>query len=655
MEYGLKTLAFLLLCLSPIPTYVVLTSGIPSHNRLYRALLFNSYWILFLTSIALILGYIGALSRFGMAIAMLMSYLPLLSRHHRAGSIKSVYESYLITIKILSTNRILGIATLGLALVFLYSITTTTTTDYDSMSYHLPFLYDWLLNHKFTIYPQFANTIISYYPSNWEALCALFALTFYSDFLLLFPNLMALLLFVNGIIGVGLYLNIAPRTSWSAALLLCTTPTIFENMLSLHIDIPLAAFFFSALFFGLNLKDMPTRETVVALALSLAVMMGIKTSGLAYAALACLLVILAWPGALRVVFGHLLTKTGFFTVLMFVLLGGSWYLRNQFYAQTPIGPLKATSNILQTTLLEVMVWSSPADYRALGNALIIQFGLPFVVLSALTLLFVGFARVSLKSRIYVSIAMLLALCLYVIMPFSGDNGGNNWKVATEYVGNGFRYGYPFFGLLTLAMALVFSQSLALSRAFELGTFISCAIKLAAIPQVWTTLLIVLIGFAVLGRWGQNRHPFRWQSGSALTVSILGLILLSGLLMVLEQQRLKNRPKYMSDIYNLLKDRSITKITYTDSHQSFLWYGDKFDVTVSYVDENALGNLVPFMEAQGAQALAIGPNIVSKHDAEIIYANLLNDGRFRLLYGDFLAGQPAVFEFQRSGNGSNPLP
>ena len=637
----------LVLTLSPIPSYGLLLSKQPAgQSTIHRIIEFAVYWLCYLTCISLIMGHTGIFSRGVLIVILLASFAPLLSRMTRRAALDGLRRSFFSVAGAVPKYKLLAALSLGFALLLLYLITTTTTSDYDSCAYHIPFAFEWLQQHHFTIHPQFAGTAIGYYPSNWEALCAVFALLFHSDIFLLLPNLMAWFLLVASIVGVGQHVNISPRSAWSAALILSATPIVFANILSLKVDLPLAAFLFTVLFFGLNATSSSTaRYNVWGLMLALAMMLGIKTTGPIYAAFAFVLVLLLRPGAWRVVLAQLWTRLGIIVCVISLLLGGSWYIRNVICFGNPLGLSISAGQLFRTTLAGIMKWSSASDWQILHKAAIAELGLPFIIVSVLTLILLIIVPPRFRTLCYVVFALLATLVLFAITPYSGDNGSHNWQV-TPWVGQAFRYGFPFLGFLAITFALSFDRSSALSHVLQFSAFILCASKLMAELSAWSTVMLILLVVVLIYTTAMAHWLSRYRMRAALTVGALMLIVSSVAFASLQRLRKEQRPEFVRAVHVVLKNRSITNLTYTESHQSFVWYGAALNNAVSYSAERDITRLIRFMEQRGSQALGMGPNTIPKRDSAGLYAELLRHRSFRRIYGDLYAGQPVIFMFKK---------
>src|SRR5439155_59092 len=126
---------------------------------------------------------------------------------------------------------------------------------------------------------------IGRYPFPGELLCTLFLMPFHEDFLVALPNLIAWLIFGLATYLVAVELGARRIHALTAAFLLLAMPMARKHVDTMHVDLPLAAFFMASLYFAFACETTRSRATG-ALCLSAAGMVaGIKMSGLLYAAL----------------------------------------------------------------------------------------------------------------------------------------------------------------------------------------------------------------------------------------------------------------------------------------------------------------------------------------------------------------------------------
>ncbi len=373
----------------------------------------------------------------------------------------------------LSQGLLLG-AAFSVLVILLLRLSSEPITDYDTVAYHLPTMAQWVQTGHLARMAQF-HDLNSAYPYNWELLCSLFLFPTHEDFLAAFPNLVIWALFGLAVYNAASRAGATRTAALAAGVAAVSMPEVLYNVNSVHVDLPMAAFFMAGICFAWWYFRVRSLMNLSLLALALGLIAGTKTSGILYAAL---LVALLGAGLLRRPrSGREKPKTRWeahgllgIGLLCALWIGGYWYGRNAVEYHNPLAPMKiefqgreilpgyVTLETLQhTSLAKLFDPLDLIDWLTLREQIGEHFGAAFYVMFYLVLL--GFTFGLLRKREFprrgsFGLLGLLAATAYLhfTTPFSGDNGGHHWMV-TAWIGQALRYGFPFCGLLAVGAAL----------------------------------------------------------------------------------------------------------------------------------------------------------------------------------------------------------
>jgi len=481
------------------------------------------------------------------------------------------------------------------AAALLVRLAATPIVDYDSLAYHLPAIAAFL--HARRLVPLAQFPALSRYPFGWEALAALFVLPFGEDFLVALPNLVAWTIFGIAVHGTARTLGARRTPAAAAALLAATTPLVRGLVDTLHVDLAFGAFFLAAV--ALAGAGRPMLAVAAA-----ALMLGVKTSGVPYAAL----VLAALACAAR---RPRDSGAGDVAVAAIALLaGGFWYVRNALETGNPFAPAELTlaghvvlpgprsfTELRRTTLLHLFDPTLGAHWRVLGTALWGQLGLRGLALAlAGAALLRPAGSPPPRSRCAAATLAIATAALYWMTPFGADDGQNGWRI-TPWIAQGLRYALPALGALAVAAGLGASTvEPQHDRAVALG---ASGLALAGLTN-WP--LLAAAG-ALLPAWGALRIAPR----SAL--ALLGVLLLGG----------SHRLRLDRDRARVAASGGLTAfvdahvgrdetIGYLLSHRSYLLQGSRPGRPVVYVGEPATDPVawVAGLRGRGIAVLAVGP-------------------------------------------------
>lgn len=448
----INVLYFFIILLGPVPygVYLVVKEKKTNNNPASILLKILLLWCTFHIFIAMLLGTIRQFNIYSIIFINIVIFIlgqKKISKNYISFShIKNLLMlDFSFNQKIILTSIIF----MG-AVIFFFSL-TQVITDVDSLWYHLTNMAKWYQNHNFTMMDNFG--IQNGYPYSWEILCTLFMFPFKSDFMVTFPNFLSLFIFGLSIYSISRLFNVSSTKSMIFSSLGLSIPLVIENIYTLHIDLPLASFFLAGLYFALSYKETKNKFDIILFFSSLGVLFGIKTTGLIYGVV--LFVIFLFCEYKIHITKREYKKEIFLTytvgIIIFLFLGGYWYLRNYLATGNPLYLLNPSDimEIKKTTLASVFSFTSFSDYKII----FIVFG-SLIQLPLLCMMFqiiYSLIRIKFlyqKDILFLLIMTIITFVIYWNTPYSGDNGTNNYKV-TFWIGASLRYCFPFIGMISI--------------------------------------------------------------------------------------------------------------------------------------------------------------------------------------------------------------
>ncbi len=403
------------------------------------------------------------------------------------------------------------IATFALALT--WRSATIPVSDFDSLRYHLPAVASWYQGQSFTFPDWMSPEQWSRYSYNWEVLSALFVVPFGDDFLASMPNVLAWLL--QGLSIYCLSTRLGARRTYGLAysLLVLCTMVVLRQVNTLHVDLALSAFFIAALYYLVALRKSPAQRNLRLLLICMAMMCGIKSSGLVYAGILLLASIFivgskmyatSCTGSIKRMVNWRIAGT----VIFSAFLGTSWYCNNIAEMGNPLGYVEIRlgnqllvpgviplSVVRQSTIAYMFCASDPGHWKILWQCCCAELGLPVLII-ATSILLSGLWRASTgRGRRLAALLLMvnaLLLLMYWFAPYSGNNTHLQHATLDPWIGQGFRYGLPFLSFLAVTGATLSSPT-ALSPWYITGfctiaSFLSLNQELHFISQLQYVLL-----------------------------------------------------------------------------------------------------------------------------------------------------------------------
>ena len=578
-------------------------------------------------------------------------------------------------------------------LLLLWKLASQPITDEDSLAYHLPTIAQWYQRGQFIPLEQFdfryftnhfGNTVapvgerlasqISRYPYSWETLCLLFLLPFNNDLLVALPNLFAWMLLGMSVFLLSMRFGAEGTHSLGAACLILTLPIVLEQVTTLHVDLPFAAFFFATLWFAAQFNRTRAFPYLALFLANLGMLLGIKTSGIAYGGLLVFaLVVMEIEPFLRHRKPDRHIRDGYRTSMPYMLgggiwglfLGGFWYIKNYLEVGNPLGYINvqfanlvlfpgvlSMAEIAKTSLASLFRLSNLQHWQILVEQIGLNLSTPFlamilpVILLPFTLIF---ARRKLLTGSFPIFLMLLigTGLLYWTTPYSGDNGENFWKIS-PFIGQALRYAFPFVGLLGIASAVGISSLRVREEITEAIVLLSVApsVTLKLVQGNFKAFFFILTVGIVLLLASELTQPFR-RFGFApgrprfqgVVIGGLGLVVFIALifpaLYIAGEKREGSRNATFGGLQQYVDSKVPpgTSIGYLYSITSYLFYGTRFDKRVVYAPtskSDSLESWVDSLRKREVSVIAIGPLEYETNPREMTW---LNDpsGPFTRLY------------------------
>jgi 4-amino-4-deoxy-L-arabinose transferase-like glycosyltransferase len=498
-----------------------------------------------------------------------------------------------------------------ITLLLLIVIATQPIKNYDSISYHLPQMVKFYQDGKFSMLKQYRG-MVGRYPYGWEALCTLFLFPFNGDFLVSLPNLIAWVLFGLSVYLLATNLGTKKIHAWAAVLMVLTIPLFIQNVNTLHVDLPFAAFFLASLVIAFEYTQTRVPTYLGLFLASLGMVLGIKGSGVVYGLL--LIGVLVIGSRLNaknihqqhVSWGNRIKKFcqigagGFF-----VFLSCFWYIRNLVELGNPLGPFEIKlGNILlfpgkikggilyKSTLANLFQISNKKHLDVIFRQIKVKLGIPFFIM-IVTILFYFILAVIKKritrdhNKIILMVILLLTLLLYCYTPFSGSVPIQKYLI-TPWMGQAMRYALPFFGILAAIMASTLSHLVkrditvvAIAIIGGLPSLLELANNNIGTKdyEIFFLLAFLLLVFSLFPLRGTRKTKQIRQFSLGFTILVLLTMSFAGKFI-----RDKNIAKSYGNVVDFLETRieANEPIGIIDRNRSYPFYGKRLNRKIFWV-------------------------------------------------------------------------
>ena len=528
-----------------------------------------------------------------------------------------------------------------MGLASLWTMLISPVTDFDSLWYHLPTMVEWYQSGTLSISDQV--TIPAYYPFTWELLGLLFLVPLQGDVLVTFPNLIAWMLLGFSVYGLSRMCGSTPLSSLLSCSLLLCAPMVKEHMLSLHVDLPLAAFFLCGAYFLLSFHRSRSRWDSAIFIVSLGLLSGIKTSGMFYGALLCAILIvleirtyLTNGSPVQGKWKHhpFFQPASLVAAVTAVIIAGHWYARNWLNYDNPLGPFRIViagipifpgtmdlGEIRRTTSLsglfsfgDVTHWAT--FVAALKTNLSVPLILLFLSAGLLPYRIVHDAHSSRRARLIVLAVLLVgAACLYWTTPYSGEDLDRTHQGRiSPFVADAMRYAFPLMGLLAVAGA----SSIAMFPIRYEGFLLMGAITAGMAFSDRSMFFLALIGFVVVCAMPSLNGRLRSFVSALhvlpvrLSMTMLCMVLLALAVMAALPERAAKKA-YSFGYFGLVDflDINVSEqetIGYFMSQPTYVLFGKQLNRRVVCVDARSLSlsEWVSKLKSRNVRVVALGP-------------------------------------------------
>ncbi len=646
-----------LLLLAPIPLTLWAQGQLfPHEQTASRAIPLWQFLLLFLSSLlalAHVLGIAGCLTRGALAVSLVVMLA--------AGCALCARQSFarftIISTDLRPSEKMLMAGVLALWGGVAWIALTMPFSEQDTIGYHLPTIAHWMQIHRFATHPQYLTDSVGFYPYGWEALGALFLLLTRHDAAILFINAMAVAL-----LGLSVYClgreNGAPRYSaLLATAMLLGMPVVLHSFPTLHTDVQMTAFLFSAALAisGLYHRQNPAYLALCILGVSLA--MAVKASGAVFAAFGFLA--LAGCAAIqwRALYRNFALRHGaalIGSLLISFITGGYWLWMNWRKVGNPLGKLevKVGSHVVfpgamdaafvrQLNLAGLFHLNDPQHWRVLGLAVAEWLHAPLFVLlvmiaaSAMALLARREKRVYSWRFLALAFALFCAsIVIYWHSPFSADNGLNHGQI-TPWIGQQLRFALPALAMLAVLAAgfrVYGNQSWLTAMALVALAFAAHATSVFL--PMFLALLLLLVFLAI-----SQKHR---KLSSLLLIASLLLALVGGL-----HLRRANNNRIVGPLQHFLRKtlKRDEVLGYTLSLDSYYLYGRDLSQKLVYLPPGESATKSQWLEQlhrRKIRYVAAGPAWFFNFQQAKEYAWLQDRAQFHPQFGRHLDREIVIY-------------
>ncbi len=512
------------------------------------------------------------------------------------------------------------------------------TVEIDTLSYHLPLLAKLVQTGKISFLNHY--WFQEHYPRHWEALCSLFALPFKNDMFILFPNLLARCVFVLSIVALAIKVGVSAHRAMASSFLMLTAPIINGHMETMNVDLPFAAFFLTALYFAVVFSETGSWPYGFLLAMSLSLFLGIKSTGLLYGLL--LIAAMVWMRKGKLFKTNESNGLGWVTAGILLLPGLFWYAYNLARFGNPMVGVQISfaghiifpgyyslAHFSNLTLQHVFHPLRKGDIQFLYHESLRELSFGFFIIAAFAMVFLFECVVRFKDFIkspYSPLLLILscgALLIYYRTPFSGHYNPNVNEMSS-FVGQAFRLGFPFLGMLVVLGAIGMQRMkipdwLLLTLVLSMYLFSTCNQGKTSFFASAALVTLLFWKSDILTRWTcsviNKREYFLILTG--LTLPLLLLIAFP----LLDTKRDKNRLKrsygsLVDYVDHNLKNEDV--IAFPLSEASYIFCGSHFSHSVLYIPflHSDFPGWVNTLRQNNVSIIGIGPSTVGAQYEEM---------------------------------------
>jgi len=200
----------------------------------------------------------------------------------------------------------------------------------DDAVYHLPAIYEYILNHKIFLLPVTMDGHFAF-PQNAELLFMWPAIFSHSQQFVEVIQVIVAFWGVTIVYGLARAVDTAPKTSLFVALLSLFTPVVLAQMGSNYIDVVTGIFFLATLYWAVMFYKTSRCIFFYAMALAGGLVWGMRYDSM-------VLFFTLFPFIFKG-YRSLSRKHWIGSITVFLIAGGYWYFRNFLLLKTPVYPL----------------------------------------------------------------------------------------------------------------------------------------------------------------------------------------------------------------------------------------------------------------------------------------------------------------------------
>jgi len=205
----------------------------------------------------------------------------------------------------------------------------------DELSYHLPPILQYIIDHKIYLLPVEVNKRFAF-PENAELLFMWPAIVLHSQQLVNSVQLIVAFWGTAVMYGLGRILGLGSKISLFVSLLFLLTPVVLSQMGCCYIDVIIAVFFLTVVYAAGVFYKTGRLLYFYSTALAAGLLWGMKYNEAIFI-LSVLPFLCSRPVTLKRWFGF---------IIIFIIAGGFWYLRNLWALKTPIYPVPFSQDSL---------------------------------------------------------------------------------------------------------------------------------------------------------------------------------------------------------------------------------------------------------------------------------------------------------------------
>lgn len=270
---------------------------------------------------------------------------------------------------------VLGVVGLGLlGYVFFFGL-RFPVRGYDALAYHLPQVIFWWKSGAISLLPgSYPDAWVwgNVYPINAELLALWSVIFLKSDKIISLVQIFFVFAGATGIYSLARKMQIGVRNSIIAGLIFITTPIVIVQAGTSYVDVTFGAAVIIAINYLLAYFKSLSKKDILLMSVALGILLGVKSSGIAYAGVIALAAIIVMLAKQKFNFSKLAGLI-LLMLLPMLLLGSFSYIRNLVAYQNPLYPFQLKVMGIEvfkgvgTVEDVIMTANTPLEYRSISN------------------------------------------------------------------------------------------------------------------------------------------------------------------------------------------------------------------------------------------------------------------------------------------------